>query len=103
MDGGKRAPEGRSEPSSKDTAIGLGMRIRMIYRLYSVAHVLGFAVSAMNTIVKDAAHTRTHELYLLFSTCVSLRAVFTVCLCIFSKLIQWSEASYSISSIIALT
>jgi hypothetical protein len=30
MAGGKRAPEGRSEPSRKRTAIDLRMKIRMI-------------------------------------------------------------------------
>jgi hypothetical protein len=32
MAGGKSAPEGKSEPSSKCTAIDLVMKIRMIHR-----------------------------------------------------------------------
>jgi hypothetical protein len=64
--GGKCAPEGKSEPSCKCNAIDLEMKIRMVHRyecgqiLFAISCVLGFMVSTVNTIVKDAAHMKEH-------------------------------------------
>jgi hypothetical protein len=58
---GKHAPEIKSEPSRKHTAIDLEIKIRMMCKyecgqgLSAVAHELGCTVLTMNTNGKDAA------------------------------------------------
>jgi hypothetical protein len=60
MAGNKHVPERKSEPSRKHTAIDLGMKRRMIHKyeggqiLCAISPELGFAVSTVITIVKDA-------------------------------------------------
>jgi hypothetical protein len=66
MVGGKRAPKEKTEPSRKRTAIDLEMKIRIIHKyeggqsLSAISRELGFAVSTVNTIVKDAARIKEH-------------------------------------------
>jgi hypothetical protein len=67
MVGGKCAPEGKSKPSHKCTAIDLELKITMICKYGSgqslsvIACELGFMVLAANTIMKDAACMNEHE------------------------------------------
>jgi transposase-like protein len=66
MAGGTRAPKRKSEPSRRRTAIDLEMKTKIIRKyeggqsLSAVARELGFAVSTVNTIVKDAARIKEH-------------------------------------------
>jgi hypothetical protein len=53
MVSGKHKREGKSQPSQKHTAIDLEMKIRIICKYEG-----GQSLSALNTIVKDAAHIR---------------------------------------------
>jgi hypothetical protein len=63
---GKCVPEGKSKPSRKCTATDLQIKIRMLcnYKgqqsLSLIACELGFAVSTVNTIVKDTACIKDH-------------------------------------------
>jgi hypothetical protein len=66
MVGGKCIPEGRKKPFYKHTALALEMKIRMILKyeggqsLSATRHELGFAVSIMNTIMKDIPHIKEY-------------------------------------------
>jgi transposase-like protein len=66
MAGGKRAPKEKTKPSRKRTTIDLEMKIRIIRKyeggqsLTAISRELGFAVSTVNTIVKDAARIKEH-------------------------------------------
>jgi hypothetical protein len=60
MAGGRGAPEGKSEPYFKCTAIFVEKKVRMICEyecgkgLFAITHKLGYMVSAVNTIVNVA-------------------------------------------------
>jgi transposase-like protein len=66
MADGKCAPEGKSEPSCKSTSIDTEMKIRVICKyesgrsLSAIPLELGFTISTVNTIVKDATHVKEH-------------------------------------------
>jgi hypothetical protein len=65
MAGGKHVPEGKNEPLLKCTASDLNMKLRLCkYEggniLSTVAHELGFVISTVNIIVKDAARLKGH-------------------------------------------
>jgi hypothetical protein len=64
MAGGKRAPEGKSHPCHTCTVIDLEMKIRILHKCEGVQSLsanaceLNFAVSTVDTIVKDAVHIK---------------------------------------------
>jgi hypothetical protein len=63
----KHAPEVKSKPSCKCTAIDLEIKVRMICKyegvqsLSEISCELALATSTVNTIVKDAAHKKDHK------------------------------------------
>jgi hypothetical protein len=84
MAGGKHAPDGKSEPSPKRTAIEFETKIRVIHKyecgqsVSAIARELGFAVSTLNTIIEDAVHITEHVNFTfhLIHVCVSVSTVF---------------------------
>jgi hypothetical protein len=64
MAGGKCAPGRKGEPSHKCTSVDLEVKVRMVYkcesgkRISAVPPELGFMVSALNSIIKDAVHIK---------------------------------------------
>jgi hypothetical protein len=84
--GGKHALEGKNKPSYKCTVIGLAMKIRMVHTstceggqsLFAVACELGFVVSTVNPIMKDATCIKVHPNFQLIHACLSVKTVFNM-------------------------
>jgi hypothetical protein len=87
MAGGKRASEGKGEPSQKHTAIDLEMEIYLLHKYESEQHssavACGFdlTVTTLNTIMKDGAHMkgRMNFIFHLIHVYLSTSIVFNMC------------------------